>query len=82
MVIRALVSSDQKIGINVIIILNQALNLKAFKEAGLRLFLTTESPFKTIKNFKTHDVIARLINNWNTHIFQNCKKYRQLAKKI
>ena len=82
LVIRALVSSDQKIGINVIIILNQALNLKAFKDAGLRLFLTTESLFKKIKNFKTHDVIARLINNWNTHVFQNCKKYRQSAKKI
>ena len=83
LVIRALVvSSDQKVGINVIIILNQALNLKAFKDAGLRLILKTESPSKKTKNFKIHDVIGWLINNWNIHVFQNCKKYRQSATKV
>ena len=82
LVIRALVFSDRKFGINVVIILNQALNLKAFKDAGMRLFLATESPLKKTKNFKIHDVIAWLLNNWNIHVFQNCKKYRQSAKKV
>ena len=82
LVIRALVFSDRKVGINVVIILNQALNLKVFKDAGMRLFLTTESPLKKTKNFKIHDVIAWSLNNWNIHVFQNCKKYRQSAKKV